>query len=181
MARRHKKSNRNVVQVNPDATLNYVTGILTGANNYISGLLEGANQYNAWVQTEMTLEGTEIGEYRPDALRNYLDSLKKTKPQVYTKLMSDPYSFIMNAVKTNNAQDLAVIAEMVEKTNYKRLKNTDLAMIEASKQYRDQIPTLIKSRNMETGLTILQTYAPNSVKVMDRINGILTSGINYNG
>jgi hypothetical protein len=37
MARR-RKSKKNVVQVNPDATINYVSGILTGANNYITGL-----------------------------------------------------------------------------------------------------------------------------------------------
>jgi hypothetical protein len=52
-------------------------------------------------------------------------------------------------------------------------------MIKAGKQYREQIPSLIKSRNMETGLTILQTYAPNTSKVVDKINGIMTSAIKY--
>jgi len=180
MARRHKKSKRNVVQVNPDATLNYVTGILTGANNYITGLLEGANQYNAWVQTEMSLEGEEIGEYKPDALRDFLEGFKRLNPADYNKFMSDPYSFLEELKKTNPTNYASFINQILNKTNYGRLANVDKAMIKAGKQYRDQLPTLLKSRNMETGLTILQTYAPNSAKVVDKINGILTSAINYN-
>jgi len=180
MARRHKKSKKNVVQVNPDATLHYVMGILTGANNYISGLLEGANQYNAWVQTEMGLEGTDIGEYKPDALRKYLEGFKKLDPTGYTKFMSDPYGFLENLKNTNPTQYASFINDILAKTNYGRLAKTDEAMIKAGKQYREQIPSLIKSRNMETGLTILQTYAPNAVKVMDKINGIMSSAISYN-
>jgi hypothetical protein len=181
MARRHKKSKKNVVQVNPDATLHYVSGILTGANNYISGLLEGANQYNAWVQVEASLEGTEIGEYKPDALRKYLEDFKRLDPTGYAKFMADPYAFLETLKKTNPTQYASFVNSIVEKTNYERLAKTDEAMIKAGKQYRDQIPTLLKSRNMETGLTILQTYAPNTAKVVDKINGILTSAINYNG
>jgi len=179
MARRHKKSKRNVVQVNPDATINYVSGILTGASNYISGLLEGANQYNAWVQTEMALEGTEIGNYKPDALRKYLEGFKATNPADYNKLMSDPYGYLEYLKKTAPDKYNNVILGFVNGTNYKRLVETDKAMIKAGEQYREQIPSLIKSRNMETGLTILQTYAPNTAKVVDKINGILTSAINY--
>jgi hypothetical protein len=180
MAKRSRKSKKNIVQVNPDATINYVTGILTGANNYISGLLEGANQYNAWVQVEMSLEGTEIGEYRPDALRNFLEGFKKFSPNEYNKFMADPYGYLMTLKKTNPDQYASFINQLTKNTNYGRLVNTDEIMIKAGQQYRDQIPTLIKSRNMETGLTILQTYAPNTAKVIDKINGILTSSINYN-
>jgi hypothetical protein len=64
-------------------------------------------------------------------------------------------------------------------TNYGRLKKTDELMIKAVKNYREQVPSLIKSRNLETGLTILQTYAPNSSKVIDKINDIMTSAIKY--
>ena len=181
MARRHKRSKKNVIQVNPDATINYVSGILTGANNYISGLLEGANQYNAWVQVEMGLEGTEIGEYKPDALRNFLEGFKRLDPSGYAKFMADPFSFLESMKKTNPTQYTSFINQLVQQTNYGRLAKTDEAMIKAGKQYRDQVSTLLKSRNMETGLTILQTYAPNTAKVIDKINGIMTSAINYNG
>jgi len=170
---RHRKSKKNVVQINPDATLNYVSGILTGANNYISGLLEGANQYNAWVQTEMSLEGTDIGGYKPNALREFLEDLTESE---YTKLMTDPYGYIMTLKQTNQQK----FNELINSTNYRRLIAVDRAMIKAGKQYRDQIPTLIKSRNVETGLTLLETYAPSSAKVVDKINGILTSSIKVN-
>ena len=179
MARRHRKSKKDVVQVNPDATIHYVTGILTGANNYITGLLEGANQYNAWVQTEMALEGTEIGDYKPDALRKYLEGFKATNPGEYARFMADPYGYLENLKRTDPAKYQNLITSLVNGTNYKRLANVDEAMIKAGKQYRDQIPSLLKSRNMETGLTILQTYAPNSAKVIDKINGIMTSAIKY--
>jgi len=174
---RHRKSKRNVIQVNPDATLNYVSGILTGANNYISGLLEGANQYNAWVQVEMGLEGTEIGEYKPDALRKYLEGFKKVNPTGYARFMADPLGYL-NSLKPEERD--AFITQLLKDTNYGRLVDTDKAMITAGKQYREQIPTLIKSRNIDTGLTILQTYAPSSAKIIDKINGIMTSSINYN-
>jgi hypothetical protein len=178
MARHHKKSKRNVVQVTPDATINYITGILTGASDYITGILEGANLYNSWVQQEMALEGTEIGEYKPDALRKYLEEMKKTNPSAYTRFMADPYGYLMSTFKT--PQERAVfIADLVNKTNYNRLANTDEAMIKAGKNYREQVPSLIKSKNLETGLTMLQNYAPSSVNVMDKINGILTSALKY--
>jgi hypothetical protein len=174
---RHKKSKKNVVQVTPDATLNYVTGILTGANNYITGLLEGANQYNAWVQVELSLEGEQIGEYKPDSLRKYLEDFKKEDPNAYARFMADPYAFLMSLPESQRNN---FIQHMLGVTNYGRLVKTDQAMIKAGKQYREQIPSLLKSRNMETGLTILQTYAPQGTKVMDKINGIMTSVINYN-
>jgi len=173
---RHKKSKRNVVQVNPDATLNYVSGILTGANNYISGLLEGANSYNAWVQTEMSLEGQEIGEYKPDSLKKYLDEFKRARPTDYARFMADPTAFL-NSLTPGERENF--ISHLLGVTNYGRLAKTDELMIKAGKQYRDQIPSLLKSKNMETGLTLLQTYAPNSTKVIDKINGILTSVVKY--
>jgi len=170
MARR-RKSKKNVVQVTPDATINYVSGILTGANAYISGLLEGTNQYNAWVQQETALEGYEIGEYKKDALRNYLEAQKKENFNLYQKLVSDPYAFFADPANA------PIIDSMIKTTNYGRLEKTDRAMIDAGKRYREQIPSLIKSKSMDTGLSFLQNYAPSSVKDVDKINGILSSSI----
>jgi len=178
---RHRKSKKNVVQVNPDATINYVSGILTGANSYISGLLEGANSYNSWVQTEIGLEGTEIGTYRTDALRNFMENFKKLDPSGYAKFISDPYGYMQYLKKNEPGKYENLISSILNGTNYGRLVRTDEAMIKAGKQYREQIPTLIKNRNMDTGLTLLQSYAPNSTKVLDKINGIMTSAIQYNG
>jgi len=179
MAKR-RKSKKNVIQVNPDATLNYVSGILTGANNYISGLLEGANQYNAWVQAEMSLEGTDIGEYKPDALRKFLEGAKSVDPSGYARLMADPYGYLEYLKKEKPNEYRTFINNIINQTNYGRLVETNKAMIKAGKQYRDQIPSLLKSKNMDTGLTILQTYAPNKSKIIDKINGIMTSAIEYN-
>jgi len=181
MARHHKKSKKNVVQVNPDATLNYVTGILTGASDYITGLLEGSNLYNAWVTTEMSLEGKPIGEYRGDALRNFLEEFKNKDYDEYVRFMSDPYGFLKEVKAKNPANYDRFINDILTKTNYGRLYNTDKYMIEAGKNYRDQIPSLIKSKNIETGMTMLENYAPYSAKVIDKINGIMTSAIKYNG
>jgi len=176
---RHRKSKKNVIQVNPDATINYVSGILTGANNYISGLLEGANQYNSWVQIEMALEGKEIGEYAPDSLRKFMEGYKKLKPSEYARFMADPLGYLkyLQKERPNDYKDF--INQLLTQTNYGRLVETDKAMIEAGKRYREQISTLIKSKNMETGLTILQTYAPSNSKVIDKINGIMASSIEY--
>jgi len=175
MARR-RKSKKNVVQVTPDATINYISGILTGANAYVSGLLEGANEYNSWVQTEMSLEGTEIGEYKKDSLREYLEGFKKVDPNAYQRFITDPYAYL-NGLKASGQYD-GFLTHMLGVTNYGRLEKTDLAMIKAGKNYREQIPTLIKSRNIDTGLSFLQNYAPNTAKATDRINGILKSSIN---
>jgi hypothetical protein len=179
MARR-RKSKKNIIQVNPDATINYVSGILTGANNYITGLLEGANQYNAWVQTEMALEGADIGTYKPDSLRKFLDGFKQRDPSGYARFMAEPNSYLQYLAKTNPGQYENLISSILNGTNYGRLKKTDEAMINAGSRYRDQIPTLLKSRNMDTGLTILQTYAPKGSKVIDKINGIMSSVLEYN-
>jgi hypothetical protein len=179
MARR-RRSKKNVIQVNPDATINYVSGILTGANNYITGLLEGANEYNSWVQMEMSLEGTDIGEYKPDALRKFIEGAKGLDPQGYARLMADPYAYLQYLKKEKPQQYQNFINNLISNTNYGRLVETDKAMIEAGKRYREQIPTLIKSKNMDTGLTILQTYAPKGSKVIDKINGIMSSALEYN-
>jgi len=176
MARHHRKSKRNVVQVNPDATLNYVTGILTGASNYITGILEGATEYNAWVQQESALEGTEIGEYKPDSLRETLEITKNANPSAYYRFVTDPYGYYMS-LKPEERENLI---RTLEATNYSRLINTDKAMIKAGKNYREQVPSLIKSKNLETGMTMLENYAPNSLKIMDKINGIMTSALKYN-
>jgi len=174
MARR-RKSKKNVVQVTPDATLNYISGILTGANSYISGLLEGANEYNSWVQQEMALEGTEIGAYKKDSLREYLEGFKKLNPGDYQRFISDPYAY-MESLKASGQYD-NFLTHLMTTTNYGRLKKTDEAMIKAGQNYREQIPSLIKSRNVDTGLTFLQNYAPNAVKSVDKINGIMRSSI----
>jgi len=180
MARRHRKSKKDVVQVNQDATLNYITGILTGASDYISGILEGANLYNSWVQQEMSLEGTQIGEYRPDSLRKFLENLKDTDYEEYVRFMADPYGFLEAVKSKNPANYKNFIENMKNSTNYGRLANTDVAMIKAGKAYREQTPSLIKSKNIETGLTMLENYAPYSTRVMDKINGIMTSALKYN-
>jgi hypothetical protein len=180
VARRHRKSKKNVVQVNPDATLNYVTGILTGASDYITGILEGANLYNSWVQQEMSLEGTPIGDYKEDSLRKWLDEFKAKDYDGYVRLMADPLGYLQAVKSVNEANYKNLINEIVSKTNYGRLVNTDKAMINAGKVYREQVPSLIKSKNVETGLTMLQNYAPYSTKVIDKINGIMTSALKYN-
>jgi len=177
MARR-RRSKKNVVQVTPDATLNYVSGILTGANAYISGLLEGSNEYNSWVQQESALEGKEIGEYKPDSLRKFLEATKSVDPAGYQRLIADPYGYIKDLEVKDPNKAKAFLNSLIDTTNYKRLENTDKYMIQAGKNYRDQIPSLIKSRSMDTGLTFLQNYAPSSAKAMDKINGILKSSIN---
>jgi hypothetical protein len=176
---RKRRSKKNVIQINPDSTINYLSGILTGANNYITGLLEGANQYNSWVQMEMSLEGYDIGEYKQDSLRKFIEGAKSVDPQGYSRLMADPYGYLQYLKKEKPQQYETFINNLVKQTNYGRLVETDKAMIEAGKKYREQIPSLIKSRNMETGLTILQTYAPKSSKVIDKINGLMTSAIEY--
>jgi hypothetical protein len=181
MGRHHKKSKKNVIQVNPDATLNYITGILTGASNYITGILEGANLYNSWVQTEMALEGKPIGEYKEDALRKFLQEFKNKDYDGYVRFMSDPYGFIKELKEKYPANYDRFINDILTGTNYGRLYNTDKYMIEAGKNYREQIPSLLKSKNIETGLTMLENYAPFSAKVIDKINGIMTSAIKYNG
>jgi len=174
---KHRKSKKNIVQVSPDSTFNYISGILTGANNYITGLLEGANMYNAWVTEEMTLEGTEIGEYKPDSLNQFLKELKATNNDEYIRFVTDPYSFLESIKKTNPANYSIFINKIKSTTNYGRLYNTDVAMIKAGKAYREQTPSLIKSKNIQSGLSLLQNYAPSSTQVIDKINGILTSGI----
>ena len=179
MARRHRKSKKDVVQVSPDAVINYVSGILTGATDYITGILEGANLYNSWVQQESALEGTPIGEYKPDALRDWLEKFKNTDYDEYVRFMADPYGFLESVKKTNPANYKAFIDNIRNNTNYGRLYNTDLAMIKAGKAYREQVPSLIKSKNIDTGLTMLQNYAPYSTRVIDKINGIMTSALKY--
>jgi hypothetical protein len=171
---RHRKSKKNVVQVTPDATYNYISGILTGANNYIIGLLEGSNLYNSWVTQEMTLEGTEIGEYKPDSLRKYLEMTKNVNPTAYSKFITDPYAYYMSL---NENEKKNFINEILTNTNYGRLAKVDKAMIKAGNEYRNQIASLIKGKNIQSGLTALQNYAPSSTQVIDKINGLLTSSI----
>ncbi|ALG96856.1 hypothetical protein [Acidianus bottle-shaped virus 3 strain ABV3] len=166
MARHHKKSKADLVQVTPDATLHYVEGILTGAQDYISGILEGASLYNSWVEVEQGLEGKRIGEYKPDALRNFLENLKKVNPTLYNQAMANPTEF----VKAN-------LPEIVKNTNYQRLANTDAIMIEAGRQYRDMYPSLLKSKNVQSGMAFLQNYAPMGAVSMAKLNDILKSAV----
>lgn len=171
MARRHRKSKSNVVQVNPDATLDYVTGILTGANNYIDGLLNGATLYNAWVTQESSLEGKTIGEYKPDALREYMDTLKKTNPRLYSIMKTDPKLFI------EELQKAGTLDAFLKATNYGRLVKTDKYMIEAGQKYRDMVPSLIKSKSPEAGLAFLQQYAPYGGATIARLGNIFKSAV----
>ncbi|ALG96783.1 hypothetical protein [Acidianus bottle-shaped virus 2 strain ABV2] len=171
MARRHRKSKSNTVQVTPDATLNYITGILTGANNYIDGLLSGANLYNAWVTQESSLEGKAIGGYKQDALRDYMDNLKKANPRLYSVMRTDPKAFIDELEKTGTLEGF------LRATNYERLAKTDDYMIGAGLKYRDMVPSLIKSKTPDTGLAFLQQYAPYGANTMARLGNILKSAV----
>lgn len=171
MARRHKKSKSNVVQVNPDATINYISGILTGSANYIDGLLSSANLYNAWVMQEMSLEGKEIGEYDPDALSNFESALKATNPRLYSVMKTDPKAFIEELQKTGQ------LDAFLQQTNYGRLAKTDKYMMEAGKKYRELTPSLVKSKSVETGLTFLEQYAPYGANTMARLGNILKSRV----
>ncbi|ABP73426.1 hypothetical protein [Acidianus bottle-shaped virus] len=171
MARRHKKSKSDVVQINPDATINYVMGILTGANAYIDGLLSGANMYNAWVMQEMSLEGKPIGTYKPDSLRDYIDNLKNTNPRLYSLMKTDPKVFIDELQKTGQ------LDAFLGATNYARLAKTDKYMIEAGRKYRDTVPSLVKSKSPDTGLAFLQQYAPYGGMTMARLGNILKTGV----
>lgn len=168
---RKRKSKADVVQVNPDATLNYVSGILTGANSYIDGLLSSASQYNAWVTQESTLEGKGIGEYKRDALRNYMDNLKNTDPRMYNLMKTDPFAFV-EEMKRKGTLDAFINA-----TNYGRVAKTDLYMIDAGHKYREMTPSLIKSRTPDTGLAFLQQYAPYGANTMARLGNILKSSV----
>lgn len=149
MARRHKKSKTDVVQVNPDAVFNYVTGILTSGSKYINGILEGASLYNGWVTQEMSLEGKPIGEYKPGALRTFLDTIKKENPRIYYMMISNPKQFFETFKNT--------LPTFLQATNYGRLAQVDKYMIEAGKNYRELYPSLLKSKSREAGLTYLQT------------------------
>ncbi len=81
--------------------------------------------------------------------------------------MSNPSEFL----KRINLADFNKI------TNYGRLANTDAYMIEAGKQYRDMYPSLLKSKNPQSGLAFLQNYAPTGAVSMARLNDILKSAI----
>lgn len=171
MARRHRKSKSDVVQVNPDSTLNYVMGILTGANAYVDGLLNGATLYNAWVQQESSLEGKPIGAYKPDALREYMDTLKNTNPRLYSVMRTDPKVFVEELQKSGQ------LDAFLSTTNYGRLAKTDKYMIEAGRKYRETVPSLIKSKSSEAGLAFLQQYAPFGASTMTRLGNILKSSV----
>lgn len=170
MARR-RKSKADVVQVNPDSTLNYVSGILTGANAYIDGLLNGANLYNAWVTQESALEGKAIGEFKPDSLRDYMDKLKATNPRLYNVMRTDPTAFVAEMQKAGT------LDAFLHATNYDRVAKTDLYMIDAGHKYREMTPSLIKSKTPDTGLAFLQQYAPYGASTMARLGNILKSNV----
>lgn len=156
MARRRKKSKTDVVQVNPDATLNYVTGVLTGGSRYINGLLEGANMYNAWVLQESSLEGKELLPYKEGALRRVLQEIKESNPAQYYLAITNPQAFIKSLGPN--------LEDFLRNTNYYRLVQTDKYMIEAGKTYRQLYPSLLKSRSVQTGLTFLQTAINHPVE-----------------
>lgn len=153
MVARHRRSKRNVVQVNPDATVRYVTGILYSAPKYINGLLSGAGLYNAWVQAESQLEGVKIGNYQPDSLEAFL---KELPPSEKAKLYTDPTGFM------KAHPDLA--QALLEQTNYKRVYATDVAMRQASYNYREMYPTLLKTKNPQYGEVILSRYPQGKSK-----------------
>ena len=161
---RHKKSKKDVVQVTPNATINYVTGILTGASNYIDGLLRGATSYNAWVDVESSLEGTVIGEYKPDALKKFMEDLKYRNPAMYNEIMYNPYKFgkDLELMLSGKIPYNPAFGDIITKTNYGRLQKTDVAMISAGKRYREMEPELVKSKNKQAGLSFLTTAEPTT-------------------
>lgn len=161
---RHRRSKRDVVQVNPDASVRYITGILTGANNYIDGLLKGASLYNAWVNVETTLEGKPLSPYKEYGLE---DALRNFKPELRTKILSNPYQFIK--------EDPETAKYLVEKSNYKRVLEVAKYMREAGKEYRDMYPSLLKAKNREYGMALLQNATP--VKSKAQLGNILESEV----
>lgn len=161
---RHRRSKRDVVQVNPDASTKYVTGILTGANSYIDGLLKGASLYNAWVNVESALEGKPLSQYKEYSLE---DALRELSPGDRNKIMANPYQFMRE-----NPQTAKVI---MDTTNYKRVYEVAKYMRDAGKEYREMYPSLIKSRNREYGMALLQNANP--VKSKAQLGNILESQV----
>ena len=152
MARHHKRSKATIVQVNPNAYLNYVMGILTGARDYITGLLEGASLYNAWVQQEMSLEGKPLQPYAEDKETN-----------VYDYLTSPNGRPILNKLLSGEPLSQAELEELYKMSNYERVLQVDKYMKEAGKAYREMYPQLLKSKNAQAGLAFLQNYQPEEV------------------
>lgn len=167
---RHRKSRANKVMVNPDATQNYVVGVLTGGGSYVSGVLEGASLYQGWVQSESTLEGRELGEYKKDSFRKMLanPTLRRDLERAFSEYMKNPSDVTLGGI----LDDLAG-------TNYPRLAKTDEYMIEAGRNYKGNYETLYKSKNMQTGVSLLESYSSIPSRMQERVAGII-SKIMYN-
>ncbi|MEM4972021.1 MAG: hypothetical protein QXE01_12315 [Sulfolobales archaeon] len=166
MARRKSKALR--VSVNPSSVQNYVIGIALGADKYIEGLLRGATLYNAWVDQESALQGKEIGEYREDALRDYLTT--------HHINVLDVENTIRSCVNNNfTSPECREINDLVEKTNYKRLRNTDRYMIEAGDKYRAVKGDYYQTASPAYGLAILSSYP--TTQVSEQLGNILKSKV----
>lgn len=161
---RHRRSKRDVIQVNPDAPIRYITGILTGANNYVDGLLKGASLYNAWVNVESSLEGKPLSPYKEYALE---EVLSKFTPAVRNKIVTNPWQFMK--------EDPETAKYLIENTNYKRVIEVDRYMREAGKEYREMYPSLLKSKNREYGMALLQNASP--IKAKAQLGNILESQV----
>ncbi|MEM0257254.1 MAG: hypothetical protein QXV58_15125 [Saccharolobus sp.] len=166
MAKRRSKALR--VSVTPSAVQNYVIGIALSADKYVEGLLRGASLYNAWVDQESTLQGKEIGDYHEDALRDYLNA--------HHINVLDVENTIRSCVNNNfTSPECREVSDLVEKTNYKRLRNTDRYMIEAGDKYRAVKGDYYQSASPSYGLAILSSYP--ATQVSEQLGNILKSKV----
>lgn len=166
MARRRSKALR--VSVNPSATQNYVIGVALGAEKYIEGLLRGATMYNAWVDQELGLQGSYIGEYKENALRDYLDE--------HHINVIDVENTIRNCANSGfTSPECKEVSDLVDKTNYKRLKNTDRLMIEAGEKYRNVKADYYQTATPSYGLAILSSYP--ATQVSEQLGNLLKSKV----
>lgn len=161
MARSHRRSKALVVQVNPNATMNYVVGILTGARDYVDGLLRGSGKYNAWVETEMSLEGSKLPRYVPDRLEAFLSNPENRN--LVQKLLSG---------KPLTDQEVDYI---IKNTNYGRTASVDVYMQEASRRYRSMLGNLLKTENKSIGIAYLNNF--NSVENQYEIPDVVKSKV----
>lgn len=170
---RHRRSKKTKVQVNPNATINYVTGIVTGANNYVMGLLTGANMYQHWAEVEYNrLNGLELAPYKKDAVKKFLQK----HPDAVQRIQKIAEAVLSG--KELSPADAQFLTELKKETNYSRLLVVDQQMIFAGNDYRKTYAEYYQSRNPNTGLMLLETYANFMPKdVQYRLGNIISSKV----
>jgi len=160
---RHRKSKAVRVSVNPQATDRFIIGVLTGGSKYIKGLLEGTNLYDTWAEVESQLEGKPLPEYRPDQMKAAL---------------SDPNTRPLLLRAFYNPKDLTTEEKVRVSSilgNYQRVAKVDEYMIDKGEEYRnDYYENAYKSKNMQIGLSKLESQGMKSGMIKDRVAGVLS-------